>query len=145
MKIDDEISEKESNILSFIFFFVVLVMPITYFIFKDRSDNKEIENNKGITVAKYSFCKPGNKSTTTAFCKFYVNGTNYRISVGGCPENSPEILNKYYVLYYSKLDPNKAKIDFSKEVTDTTEIIQAGFSKNEILGKPSTYDWDWPQ
>lgn len=144
MKIDDEISEKENNKLSFIFFLVVFVIPLTYFILKERSDNKEIENNKGITIAKYSFCKSGGKSST-AFCKYYINCTNYRISIGSCPENSSEMLNKYYVLYYSKLNPTKAKIDFSKEVTDTTEIMQAGFSKNEILGKPSTYDWDWPQ
>jgi len=35
-------------------------------------------------------------------------------------------------MHYSTLDPTKIDVDFSQEVTDTTAILNAGFSIEEL-------------
>ncbi len=49
-----------------------------------------------------------------------------------CPENYEDKINKFFDVDYSSKDPSKMKVDFSNEVTDTTTILKAGFSKNDL-------------
>ena len=102
-------------------FLIVLVVGLGYLFFKGSNYRKEIVANRGQTICKYTFCKQFPKSTE-AFVKYYVDGKSYRNSSGGCPENSEFALNRYYLVEYSTIDPNKIIVDFSKEITDSTMI-----------------------
>lgn len=102
-------------------FFIMIFLGVFGLFIMGYLDKKELEKNQEETICKYSFCKYASKSSQ-AFFKYYINGRLYRNSYGGCPDNSPEKLNKFYVLYYSKTNPNKIMVDFSKEVKDQNQI-----------------------
>lgn len=100
---------------------IILVIGFGYLFVKAHNDSKEIYDNRSQTICKYNFCKQFPK-TTEALVKYYVDGKVYRNSFGRCPENSEVALNKYYSLDYSTIDPNKIRVDFTKEITDSTLI-----------------------
>ena len=102
-------------------FLIILIVGLGYLFSRHFNYRKEIRDNRAQTICKYTFCKQFPKSTE-AFVKYCVDGKLYRNSSGGCPENSEVALNKYYVLDYSTIDPNKIIVDFSKEITDSTLI-----------------------
>ncbi|TRX23722.1 hypothetical protein FNW25_06870 [Flavobacterium franklandianum] len=110
--------------------FLILLVTILLFV-KGYFYKKEIENNKKETVCKFVYCKNAPK-TTTSFFKYYVNKKSYRNSYGTCPENYDEKINKFYTIKYSSIDPNKIIVDFSKEIKDTIEILNAGFNSREL-------------
>jgi len=103
-----------------IFLILIFLGTIGLFV-RGYLNKKELEENHEETICKYTFCKYFPKSSE-AYFKYYVDGKVYRNSYGGCPENSPEKLNKFYVLYYSKTNPNNIMVDFSKEVKDEDQI-----------------------
>lgn len=109
-------SEKLSKVV-----LIILVIGFVFLFVKGYNDKKEIYDNRGRTICKYTFCKQFPKSTE-AFVKYCVDGKLYRNSSGGCPENNKVGLNKYYTLDYSTIDPNKIIVDFSEEITDSTLI-----------------------
>lgn len=109
-------SEKFSKI-----FLIILFAGFGYLFIRGFNYKKEIRENRGQTICKYTFCKQFPKSTE-AFVKYCVDGKLYRNSSGGCPEKGESALNKYYLLEYSTIDPNKITVDFSKEITDSTLI-----------------------
>jgi hypothetical protein len=92
---------------------------------------EEIRDNREQTVCKFVLCKRFPK-TTESFFKYRIDNRWYRNSYGQCPDNYDKKINKYFRLYYSSKDANKIIVDFSKEIIDTTEIINAGFSSNEF-------------
>ncbi|WP_337967997.1 hypothetical protein [uncultured Flavobacterium sp.] len=98
---------------------------------KGHLRSKEIQENKKQTVCKFTFCKTFPK-TTKSFFKYNVNDKWYRNSYGRCPDNYSEMINKFFVIDYSSKDPNKIIVDFSKQITDTTVILKAGFTKKDI-------------
>jgi hypothetical protein len=102
-------------------FFIILLFLIIFSVYKGNQYQKEMEDYPGFTICKYTFCKKYPKSSG-AFVKFCLNDTLYRRDVGGCPENSTEMLNKYFLLKYSTLDNNKIQVDFSQEITDVEQI-----------------------
>jgi hypothetical protein len=113
--------ETEMSKKAGIAFFILIIIGL-YFIF-DKADKtkEEIENYPGKTICKYTLCKPAGKSST-AFVKYVVNNKLYRTNSGGCPENSSEKINKFFYLKYATVNPNYIEVDFTKEVTNKTEI-----------------------
>ncbi|MCV2483314.1 hypothetical protein OD917_00135 [Flavobacterium sp. SH_e] len=109
-------SEKLSKIV-----LIILVVGFGYLFIRGFNYKKEIKENRGQTICKYTFCKQFPKSTE-AFVKYCVDGKLYRNSPGGCPENSKSALNKYYLVDYSTINPNKIIVDFSKEIKDSILI-----------------------
>jgi len=97
---------------------------------KDNYFN-EIEKNKGTTICKYTYCYHGNKTSTARF-RYYIDGVKYKNGGGSCPDYYKDKLKHFYVMHYSTLDPNKIDVDFTQEVTDTTAILNAGFSVEEL-------------
>ena len=90
------------------------------------SHRKEIENYHATTVCKYVRCKKYPK-TSSSYFKYYVKGKEYINKSGRCPKNGEEKINHFFIVHYSEINPNKIKVDFSEEVTDSLEIIRAGF------------------
>jgi hypothetical protein len=113
------------------FLFLVLITAVLYLFFKGFQYNKEIEENKRITVCKYVYCKTAPK-TSNSFFKYFVNNKIYINNYGQCPDDDEHKISKFFKLYYSSKDPNKIKVDFSVETKDTIEILKAGFSKEDL-------------
>lgn len=112
----------------------VIVFGLAFLFLKGSLYKKEIEDFKEQTICKFVYCKEFPK-TSESFFEYYVNGVSYRNSFGKCPEKLDLKLNNFFMLNYSSKDPNKIEVDFSEQVTDTTLILNAGFSKAEIEGK----------
>lgn len=102
-------------------FFVFIFIGLVYLIFKGINYKKEILEHPGQTICKYTFCQPS-KGSGSAYVKYYVDEKLYRNSGGSCPDSSEFKLDKYFVLKYSTIDPNKIIVDFSKEVKDSVLI-----------------------
>ena len=102
-------------------FLVLICIGLVYLIFKGKNYQNEIGEHQGETICKFTFCKQYPKSNS-AFVKYYVNNKVYRNSSGRCPDNSVSKMNKFFILKYSTIDPNKIAVDFSKEITDSVQI-----------------------
>lgn len=102
-------------------FYIIIFLVVIYFLDQGNRFRREMENNSKITICKFTLCKKYPKSSG-AFVKFFLNDTLYRRDVGGCPENSTEKLNKYFILKYSTIDNDKIQVDFSKEITNVEQI-----------------------
>lgn len=102
--------------LTKVFTLLIIIGVICMFI-KGYKHRQEIETNSGETICKYTFCKEYPK-TNSAFVKYFVKNKVYRNEAGRCPEEYSQKINKYYKLKYSKINPNKIIVDFSKEVKD---------------------------
>ena len=102
-------------------FLALICIGLVYLVCKGKNYQKEIRENQGETICKFTFCKQYPKSNS-AFVKYYVNNKVYRNSSGRCPDNSVSKMNKFFILKYSTIDPNKIAVDFSKEITDSVRI-----------------------
>ncbi|MTH15359.1 hypothetical protein [Flavobacterium sp. LC2016-01] len=102
-------------------FWVFVFFGLIYLVFREIKYKEEIKEHPGVTICKYTLCEP-NGRTSTAYVKYYVDDKLYRNSIGGCPDSSEFKWNKFFVLNYSTIDPNKISVDFSKEVTDSIQI-----------------------
>ncbi|MFP9113534.1 hypothetical protein ACLI1A_06310 [Flavobacterium sp. RHBU_3] len=116
--------------------FIVVVFPILYF--TSGSYNKEIDENKVVSIGKFSYCGNSGK-TYSAFIVYYIDNKKYKEACDVCPDNYEDMLKKFYVINYSSLDPEKVRVDFTKRVTDTVALRREGFSQNEI--KRSLKPW----
>lgn len=109
----------------------LLILGIIFIFLKGYWYKKEISENRAKTVCKYVSCKEFPK-TSESFFKYYIDGKPRRNSYGRCPKDSEEKLNKFFVIYYSTKDVEKIEVDFSTAITDTTTILNAGFTIDEI-------------
>ena len=109
-------------------FLVAIFIGVAVLFLKGYFYQEEIYENGAKTICKYKYCKKFPK-TTEAYFEYYVNGELYKNSYGQCP-NSDCLENKFFILKYSKKDPQKITVDFSKEITDSIEISKAGFELN---------------
>ena len=115
-----------SKIILFILFLGLLIM-----FFKGYKYNQEITEHKDSTICKYTYCKEFPKTTESHF-KYFIRNREYNNTYGGCPDNYEKKIRKFFALNYSTIDPNKIVVDFTKEITDTTKIFKAGFSKDDL-------------
>ncbi|MHC0447856.1 hypothetical protein ACWA1F_20790 [Flavobacterium sp. 3-218] len=99
-------------------FFIIVAFGL---FMKGHFYSKEIYENPGQTICKYTFCKQFPK-TNTAYVKYYIDNKLYRNKAGRCPENYDMTIDKYFILNYSTNDPNKIRVDFSKEIKDSILI-----------------------
>lgn len=111
--------------LLFVFFGLIFLFGKGY-LYK-----KEIEQYKEQTICKFFYCKQYPK-TSSSYFKYYVDNNEYKNEYGVCPEKYEHKINKFFILHYSSKDPNKIKVDFSEQITDTTAILNAGFKKEEL-------------
>jgi hypothetical protein len=110
---------------------IIFLYCLIYAVNKGCNYTKEINENKAQTICKYIECEHRLK-VNGSFFEYYVKDSLYRTEYGRCPENYEDKINKFFVIDYSSKDPNKIRVDFSNEVTDTTTILKAGFSKEDL-------------
>jgi hypothetical protein len=110
-----------------IIFFYFLIYSIN----KGCNYTKEINENKAQTICKYIECQRRGR-VTKSLMEYYVKDSLYTTKYDRCPENYEDKINKFFVIDYSSKDPSKIVVDFSNEVTDTTAILKAGFSNEDL-------------
>jgi hypothetical protein len=110
---------------------ILIVLGVISIFIKGYLYKQEIKNNNVQTVCKFVLCKTFPKTTKSIFT-YNINNKWYINSYGKCPDNYDKKINKFFRIYYSSKDFNKIIVDFSKEIKDTTEILNAGFSKEEL-------------
>ncbi|UUF12937.1 MULTISPECIES: hypothetical protein [Flavobacterium] len=110
---------------------VLIIVGVFSMFVRSYLKQKEIRENQEQTVCKFVFCKDFPK-TTKSFFQYKIKNEWFREGYGRCPDNYEKKINKFFRLYYSSKDSNKIIVDFSQEIVDTTEILNAGFSLNEL-------------
>ena len=115
-----------SKIILYLLFLGLVILCIAGYKY-----HQEIKDYRGSTICKYTSCEKFPKTTASHF-QYYVDYKKYTTTYGRCPDDSDNKLRKFFVVNYSTINPNKIEVDFSREITDTTEIIKAGFSKEDL-------------
>lgn len=111
---------------SFPIFGVMVFALVIYFSQKHKNQVfNQIEANKESGIAKVVFIKEG-RDFSSAHYLYYYKGNGYESNIY-LEDNGNQNLNKYYRIDFSSENPKLAKIYLNQEVTDTTEIINAGF------------------
>jgi hypothetical protein len=113
---------------------LAFVLILGYLVFKGYNYKKEVNENGKTTVAKFLYYKNFPK-TKDYYFKYFVNGKSYINIYGQTQSGFHKNKGKFYSLKYSKKDPNKIIVNLDKQITDTTLILEAGFSREDIINK----------
>ncbi|MCZ8230349.1 hypothetical protein [Flavobacterium sp.] len=106
-------------------FFLVLVLAC-FFIGKNLDEVKlDIERNRKNTLAKVFFINSKRNFTDARYFYFY-DGKRYE-SGEYIDSSGDEYLNKYFKVEFSSKNPKHSNIFLDKEITDSSEIRNAGF------------------
>lgn len=88
--------------------------------------SKSIERNKCETIAKiYKFSS--NRSFNLYYYEYYYKGKKYQDYENIGNERREECVSKYYKMNLSTENPQYSKVYLSQEITDSSEIKNAGF------------------
>lgn len=106
--------------------YAILSIGVLYIVYKNIAFDDYLKDNYEFTIGiatKYS--GTGGLERNVAY-KYYVNNNVYVGAVKRDYEmTSP--LNKYYKVKYSKVKPEISEMYLTEEITDSTEIANAGF------------------
>lgn len=94
----------------------------------------EIDSKGEIIIGKFVSYESYPKSSNSFFI-FYTNGVKRRESSGTAPFGFRYNIGKFYKIKYLDKYPNAIHPLYDQEVTDTIELLKAGFSMDEILNK----------
>ncbi len=108
------------------FFLIAIGLIINGYIIKNN-----IENNGVISIGKYVQYDNWGKGECNYFI-FYIDGYKYKGNGGRSPNGFSQNVGKFYKIIFSLKYKGSVQALFNQEVTDTTEIFQAGFSKEEL-------------
>ena len=89
-------------------------------------------------IGKFVSYKSYPKSSRSYFI-YYLNGEKHREGSGRAPAGFRENIGKFYKMKYLDKYPDAIHPLYDQEVTDTAEILKAGFSMDEILNKKTNY------
>lgn len=104
----------------------ILSYLIISVLLKMNKIEQNIENNKYETIGKvYNFVS--NRSSSSYYFNYYYEGKKYNKSNLIDYFDGEECVNKYYKINLSTKNPNYSKIFLDQEVTDSAEIVNAGF------------------
>lgn len=109
-------------ILGFLFFLFLLFEG--YLIRKDIKLNGKVTVGKCISHRKY-------KGAKIDYLIYNIEGIRYK-GEGGSSIGSSESVGRFYKIRYSEKFKGSIEADFDQEVTDTTEILKAGFTKSDM-------------
>lgn len=112
---------------------ILFCVTMGYFIYlSNRDENKSneiINKNKFSTIARVYKIESG-KTYTYAHFYFFFNKEKYSSSEF-ITYDMRKTINKYYRVDLSSVAPKYSKIHLENEVTDSTEIVNAGFKYDE--------------
>lgn len=86
----------------------------------------DIENNGKTSVGKYIKQDKWAKGSLNII-RYYDNGKEYESNGGRAPQGFEKNIGRFYRISYSEKYKGSLHADFTQEVTDTAEILNAGF------------------
>lgn len=105
----------------------VLAILILYVYIRDTMIENEINENKFTTVGIIlEFKKQGRKTSNDIVYGFHFRGKSYK-GIQSCKDLIFET-GKFYKVDVSNINPEHSRIHLDKEVKDSTEIVNAGFT-----------------
>ncbi|MHC0445852.1 hypothetical protein ACWA1F_10595 [Flavobacterium sp. 3-218] len=111
------------SIISFFLFFLFLL-------FEGALIRKDIKFNGKISVGKCILHRKYNRAQID-YLIYNIDGIRYQ-GEGGASVGSSENVGRFYKIRYSEKFKGSLEVYFDQEVTDTLEILEAGFKKSEI-------------
>jgi hypothetical protein len=116
---------------SYLIFIIIVATSLFVIGINARLSLKEIEKSGILIVSKFTNIERFPKSRDYFF-EFYYNNLKKRCRVGKVPEGFYNNVGKFYRIKYLEEYPDLIVVEFNQEVTDTTEILRAGFSKEDL-------------
>ncbi|QSB27664.1 hypothetical protein [Flavobacterium sp. CLA17] len=111
------------SIISFFLFFLFLL-------FEGSLIRKDIKLNGKVTVGK-CISHSQYKRAKFDYLIYNIDGIRYK-GEGGSSVGSSENVGKFYKIRYSEKFKGSLEAFFDREVTDTAQILKAGFTKRDI-------------
>jgi hypothetical protein len=130
--------KKKTNCMKKIYTFIIVILIIgflNYDVYKDYSMRKEVSLNGKITVAMYLLRKKSNKFSSLHYFLFYLKNTKHKVIGREVPNDFHKNIGKFYKIKYLEKYSEVIHPLLDQEVTDTSEILKAGFSMDEVLNK----------
>ena len=112
----------------FIIAFIVGALGMIAYGYRIKFD---IENQGKTSIGKYVSHDSWGKGEVNNLI-YYVDGKRFEGNGGRVQKGFENNIGKFYRIQYSTKYENYLKAFFDQEVTDTLEILNAGFSKSEI-------------
>jgi hypothetical protein len=114
-------------LLSFFLFFIFLIV-------EGQIINKDIRLNGKSSIGRFISHEKIKNGYNNYFI-YDINGVKFKGIAGwNGSEDLDSNIGKFYRIRYSKKFKGSFNADFNQEVTDTTDIMNAGFTLNQILG-----------
>jgi hypothetical protein len=128
MKIFIKVIQRIFAIFLILFFLFFITSAIVGYIV-----STDVESNGRISVGKYISHRHWAKGQTN-YLSFNINGIRYKgIASGKEPSQGfSENIGKFYKIRYSEKFKGSLEAFFDEEVTDTIEILRAGFTVKDI-------------
>jgi hypothetical protein len=117
---------------------LVVFFSVTYYISNKNNKNEEdsIRENKKETIGRvYKF--ESSRSFDYYDFDYYYNGIRYKNAKNARGMKTENRLNKFFRIEFSMKNPEYSKIHLDQEVTDSTEIVKAGFEYEPSYPKSS--------
>jgi hypothetical protein len=112
---------------------VIFVLWLIYNFYHGYNYNKELKESGIVTVGKITEFKGAAKGLYLNF-KFFIDGnSNFSDSPR---DNNGEKIGEFFKVVYSSKNPEVSRIYLDEKITDTTLILKAGFSKEDIENMP---------
>ncbi|UOK42164.1 MULTISPECIES: hypothetical protein [Flavobacterium] len=109
---------------------LVLFAGTIFFIIKGYMMKYDTENLGKMTIGKYVSHDGWGKGDLNYFV-YYVKGKKIRANGGRAPQGFSNNIGKFYRIQYSQKYIS-INAFFDQEVTDSIEILKAGFSEEDI-------------
>ncbi len=119
----------------FIFLGISIVITVLILAFLDvNKREKSINENKHETIGKvYDF--NSNRSFNHYEYRYYFKGKLFSDYEDLDDFDREECIGRFYRIYLSTKNPEYSKILLDQEITDTSEILKAGFTIEDIHKK----------
>ncbi len=112
---------------------MIFVLWLSYNFYYGYNYNKGLKETGIVTVGKITEFKGATKSPCLNF-KFFIDGnSNFSDSPR---DNNGERIGEFFKVIYSSKNPEVCRIYLDEKITDTTLILKAGFSKEDIENMP---------
>jgi hypothetical protein len=112
-------------------FVIIFVLGAIALIVNGYMKKGDIENLGKESIGKYISHDGWGKGETNYFI-FYIDGNKYEGNGGRAHKGFKENIGKFYRIRYSEKYKGSIHANFDEQVTDTTEILNAGFKKEEL-------------
>jgi hypothetical protein len=112
---------------------VIFVLWLSYNFYYGYNYNKELKETRIVTVGKITEFKGAAKSPCLNFIFFIDGNSNFSDSPR---DNNGERIGEFFKVIYSSKNPEVCRIYLDEKITDTTLILKAGFSREDIENMP---------